>query len=155
MSLSFLNKLDFPKIVNLVEIWQPKIRLDMEGYHEPINYVRMNKRGGGLSLIIHESLRFRKYEIINQMAFSQLEKIALEITENNGKKFLLISCYRAPNSNLKKSFEELEKLLEKAHLSQLPVIFTGDMNVNLNKHDHTSKNYTDQGLLKIWTEHPH
>ena len=40
MSLSFLNKLDFPKIVNLVEIWQPKIRLDMEGYHEPINYSR-------------------------------------------------------------------------------------------------------------------
>ena len=82
-----IHKLELPKIINLVEIWQPKIRLDMEGYHEPINYVRMNKRGGGLSLIIHESLRFRNYEIINQMAFTQLEKIALEITENNGEKF--------------------------------------------------------------------
>ena len=138
-----IYKLELPKIINLVEIWQPKLKLDIQGYHEPINYIRQNKRGGGLSLIIHESLRFKKYEIINQMSLTQLEKIALEITEKNGKKFILISCYRAPNSNLKKSFEEFEYLLEKAHLSQLPVVITGDMNVNLNKNDHTSKNYID------------
>ena len=51
--------------------------------------------------------------------------------------------YPAPNSNLKKLFEEFEKFLEKAHLSQLLNMITGDMNVSLNKHDHTTKNYKD------------
>ena len=82
-----INKLELPKIINLVEIWQPKLKLDIQGYHEPINYIRQNKRGGGLSLIIHESLRFKKYETINQMTLTQLEKIALEVTEKMVKKF--------------------------------------------------------------------
>ena len=33
--------------------------------------------------------------------------------------------------------------MEKAHFSQLLVINTGGMNVNLNKHDHASKTYID------------
>ena len=49
-----------------------------------------------------------------------------QINEKNGRKSLIIGCYRPPNSNLKKSFEELELIMEIAHLSNLPTIITGD-----------------------------
>ena len=36
-----------PSIINLQEIWQPKISMQMENYHVPITHLRTSKRGGG------------------------------------------------------------------------------------------------------------
>ena len=60
-------ELEFPKIVNLVEIWQPKLSMNVENYHDPINYLRKNRKGGGGSLIIHKNVRFQKFDKINQL----------------------------------------------------------------------------------------
>ena len=100
--------------------------IKIKNYHLGINYVRSQRRGGGLSLVIHESLRFQKYDEIIKIKCTEIEKIAVEINEKNGRKSLIIGCYRPPNSNLKKSFEELELIMEIAHLSNLPTIITGD-----------------------------
>ena len=141
-----IYKLDFPSINVLVEIWQPKIQFRIQNYHDPINFIRENKRGGGISIIIHESLRFTKNDEINQIKCTQIEKLAVNILDKNGKKILLLGCYRPPNSNLKKSFEELETIFKKAHLTNLPVVITGDMNINL--HSTQDENATYHNLLQ-------
>ena len=100
-------RLNYPKIINLVEIWQPKLKMNIENYHEPIKYIRTTKRGGGLCLLIHDSLKFNEYDKINSIKSEQIEKIAVKISEKKGKSYLVISCYRPPDSNMKKSLEEL------------------------------------------------
>ena len=114
-------KLNYPKIINLIEIWQPKLQMKIDNYHEPLKYIRTNKRGGGICIFTHESLRFKEYEKINLIKSEQIEKIAVEIIEKNCKNYLVIACYRPPDANLKKSKEELEIILKSAKLSELPI----------------------------------
>ena len=51
--------------------------MNIENYHEPLKYIRTNKRGGGPCLLIHDSLRF--YDKINSIKSEQIEKIAVKI----------------------------------------------------------------------------
>ena len=60
-------RLEQIKIIVLVEIWQPKISFSIDNYHDPINFIREKKRGGGLSIIIHESLRYQNFDEINNL----------------------------------------------------------------------------------------
>ena len=59
----------------------------------------------------------------------------------NCKTFLLISIYRPPGPQFKSSLNELKAILESANLSGLPVILSGDLNIDTLSKDSFSKDY--------------
>ena len=136
-------RLEHLKIIILVEIWQPKISFSIDNYHDPINFIRNKKRGGGLSIIIHESLRYQNFDEINNLKCTEIEKLAVITYEKNGKRTLVIGCYRPPNVDLRKSLKELESIMEIAHLTNLPTIITGDFNINLAETNHIGSKYIE------------
>ena len=112
-------------------------------YRKNSNFIREKKRGGGLSIIIHESLRYQNFDQINNIKCTEIEKLAVITHEKNGKRTLLIGCYRPPNVDLRKSLKELESILEIAHLTDLPILLTGDFNINLAETNHIGSKYLE------------
>ena len=53
------------------------------------------------------------------------------------------SIYRPPSSKFKSSLKEIEKILEAANLSEMPIMITGDINIDTLTKDHFSKDYFD------------
>ena len=68
--------------------------MNIDNYHDPLKYIRKNRRGGGLCLFTHKSLTFKENEKIKLIKTEQIEKIAIEILEKNSKNYLIIACYR-------------------------------------------------------------
>ena len=132
-----------PTFVSLQEIWNPKISMSINGYHDPIVHLRNQKRGGGCSIYVDSSLTYEVYEPITNMSSDSLEKIAVKIIDNKCKTFLLISIYRAPSKNFKESISDLKKLFEIATATKLPFILTGDLNIDLLRFDNFSNEYLD------------
>ena len=130
-----------PSFISLVEVWQPKLSMYIPNYHLPVNQLRLNKKGGGISIYIRDHLDFEKYDIINKINCNHIEKLALKIIDKNCKTFLLISIYRPPGPHFKSSLNELEAILEIANLSGLPVILSGDLNIDTLSKDSFSKDY--------------
>ena len=56
---------------------------------------KTNKRGGGLLIYIHKSL---KYNVRNDLCVSEKDKdiLTIEISRENDKNILLSCCYRSP-----------------------------------------------------------
>ena len=136
-----IQSLSNPTFISLVEVWNPKLSMYIPKYHLPINQLRTNKKGGGISIYIRDHLEFEKYDIINRINSNHIEKLALKIIDKNCKTFLLIAIYRPPGPHFKKSLEEFKKILELANFSGLPVILSGDLNIDTLKKDSFSKDY--------------
>ena len=136
-----IQSLNDPTFISLVEVWNPKLSMYIPKYHLPINQLRSNKKGGGISIYIRDHLEFEKYDIINKINCNHIEKLALKIIDKNCKTFLLIAIYRPPGPHFKKSLDELKSILESANLAGLPVIMSGDLNIDTLKKDSFSKDY--------------
>ena len=130
-----------PTFISLVEVWHPKLSMHIPNYHLPINQLRSNKKGGGISVYVRDHLEFEKYDIINKINCNHIEKLALKIIDKNCKTFLLITIYRPPGPHFKRSLDELKAILESANLSGLPVILSGDLNIDTLSKDSFSKDY--------------
>lgn len=56
-----IQSLNNPTFISLVEVWNPKLSMYIPKYHLPINQLRSNKKGGGISIYIRDHLEFEKY----------------------------------------------------------------------------------------------
>ena len=136
-----VEKLQNPSCLLLQEVWQPKINMNLKHYHPPINELRTIKKGGGLSIFVHHSLNYKKFEPINKLITNNIEKLAVVISDTKLKNFLLVNIYRPPNVNFKHSLEELKLIFREAHISNIPMILCGDLNIDTLKNDINAKEY--------------
>ena len=134
-----------PSIINLCEIWQPKLCTTIENYHPPLSKLRKNRQGGGISIYIKQDLNFEEFEPINKLECKDLEKLSTLIInpDNNVGTFLLISIYRPPNSNFKNSLIELKNIIDKAFQSKKPFIVAGDVNIDCLSNNYNKTQYID------------
>ena len=139
--IRLIQTLGNPSYISMVEVWQPKLSMYIPNYHLPVNQLRSNKKGGDISIYIRDHLDFEKYDVINKMNCNHIEKLALKIIDKNCKTFLLISIYRPPGPHFKSSLKELEEILRLATILGLPVILSGDLNIDTLSSDSFSKDY--------------
>jgi exonuclease III len=133
-----------PTFVSLQEIWSPKICMSLPDYHNPIMYTRTKKRGGGCSVLIHSSLKYEIFSPIEKISCKHIEKVVVKVIDSKCKNFLLISLYRPPkNKFFKDSLSELREVLEAAIKSNLPIILSGDLNIDLLQNDYFSIKYLE------------
>lgn len=127
-----------PQIVTLSETW---LKEDEDKFYNLPNYKflslpRENKIGGGVGIYISDQIPYKiRTDFMSDLS-DVCEYIAIEITCNLTNPIILISMYRAPNSDLIKFNQKFNKLLEKISLeSHKKIIVAGDLNINLLKYD--------------------
>ena len=103
---------------------------------------RKNKRGGGVGILIHNSLTFKERPDITIPITSDLEVIFVDIKTNRGN-LIVGSMYRPPHTNEKQFVTDYGLLLKKLKMEKNTDILIGmDHNMDLlkmSKHKQTQK----------------
>ena len=127
--------------VGLTETWFNEStvnRYKLEGYSQVNNY-RPTKKGGGVTLCIHGSIRFKErqeWKVLNQ----NIETVFAEIDREffgTPKNILIGVIYRPPKSDINSFTEYLADILHKLAKENKLIYLMGDYNINLfnyNKH---------------------
>jgi hypothetical protein len=140
---NYLANIDFnPSIIALSETWFNDSDVNIygiEGYNIESTY-RPSKRGGGVSLLIRESLKYNKrmdLSLINE----HCELIFIEIKKDQFESYrdiLIGVMYRPPNGNLENYNNYLNDFLEIIKTEEKLIYICGDFNINLlNSTTHT------------------
>ena len=103
---------------------------------------RKNKRGGGVGILIHNSLTFKERPDITIPTTSDLETMFVDIKTNRGN-LIVGSMYRPPHTNEKQFVTDYGLLLKKLKMEKNTDILIGmDHNMDLlkmSKHKQTQK----------------
>lgn len=90
-----------------------------------ISVSRSNKRGGGVAIYIKSSFN---YEVISEYSLADVDYECLLVKCLNT---MLVVLYRPPNGAITPFIEFLERILEYCLCIGLPIIVSGDFNINL------------------------
>jgi exonuclease III len=136
------HKLD---ILCITENWLHSDDIFTTNHVTPIGYSivsspRLNRRGGGIAVIIKDNLHFKRLACAS---FSTFEVLLLQITSSS-KSFLIGTVYRPPGplSNFLTEFSELTSTLLANYKD---FILAGDFNIHVDiATDDSSKKLTEQ-----------
>ena len=122
--------------INLQETWLNEFNKTL--IHFPnynIEYKnRINKRGGGLAMLIKENI---KYSVRSDLSSTEDKQqlydcLFIEVNQPNKQKLILGNIYRNPGATNTCNFiKDLEILLEKIKKDKTSIIISGDFNINL------------------------
>ena len=152
---SFKNLIDTPnlpfQIIELTETWLNENNMDcfnLENY-EYLGSSRTTKKGGGVGLYILKQLEFKSRDDLTKNIENIIETKFTEITNNNGKNFIIGVIYRPPNSNFETFKNTMNTILEKIDKENKICYLMGDFNINLFKSE--SCDYANQFIEQLFT----
>jgi len=134
-----------PDIIALQEIWAASGKFHIPGFNLELN--RRNcknstkKRGGGTAIYIRDDISYTTITDLNLEEIDCIESIAILI-----KNTAIINIYRPPNGELDSFNSKLEQITTDISRKYMRknILITGDMNIDLLKHNHLgSNNYID------------
>ena len=103
------------------------------------NY-RKDKKGGGVSILIRNSISFKHRTDLDVFEEGQTESIFVEILNKNGQKIVLGSLYRPPNTGIEQFHTHLVDIITKAKKnrggSKPEMVLGMDHNIDLLKSSH-------------------
>jgi len=134
-----------PSVICLQEVWKlPNDSLfNMAGYHEPIFKSRSNNlQGGGVAVYVDNSYNFKLLPDISIFYDRILESQFIELSLTPQKKIIVGSLYRPATNHptltsteqYYQFFELFTNLLNKLSDLNVPVLITGDLNLDLLKY---------------------
>ena len=102
--------------------------------YEMLTTSRLDERGGGVCLYIHNLLNYKK--LVSESIFMNkiYECVTAEIIIPHGSNIVVSCIYRPPEDNLEQFIECFETLLSRIRLRK-SVYLVGDFNINLLKHE--------------------
>ena len=121
-------------VATINETWLTKDNehcLNIPDYHA-VKRNRLGKRGGGVCILIHKSLKYKEIDTINTLNFKHIEHICVEI-KLQGKNMSVSSLYRPPNTSALEFNTEYEKYINKLKLTKLDTVIGLDHNLDLLK----------------------
>ena len=86
-----------------------------------------NRHGGGVAMYIHKTVN---YKLREDLAFSEIESVSIQVKVGNYKPFIVTSAYRPPGKPVE-YFNELDKLLNSTDAEDKETIYLGDTNCNM------------------------
>ena len=133
-------------VIAISEIWLDTAdeckSYQLEGY-VMYNTIRTDKRGGGVTLYVHDSIRVKKSNEFSVAINDVLESITIELHIEKGKNIIISCIYRVPGSNIQYYSDFIEQFL---HVVQNKSVYiVGDTNIDILKyenHVHT-KDFVD------------
>ena len=102
-----------------------------------IHQVRNSRKGGGLSIFIHESFcyKLRKDLSINSAA---IESLSTEISNKKASNLIFNSIYKPPTVDIK-IFEQFCKDIFSKNENMKHMMFAGDFNINVLDYEYNGK----------------
>ena len=104
---------------------------------------RKNIKEGGVAILLQEDINYKPKKDLDSMIEKELEAIFTEIVLKNGKKVVVGSLYRAPDSCQETFLHNFDERVNKVlHVEQKELIIGTDHNMNLlnsTKHKPTDK----------------
>ena len=136
------NSADF---VFLSETWLTYDSNIITSYFNALGYNlyhkhRESQRGGGVAIL---SKYIYKMQELKYNSYSSFEYCSYTILHSSGKKIILVSLYRPPNSNVSDFLKQFTELLEFFVTYNAELVITGDVNIHLDIVSTTSKSFFD------------
>ena len=133
-------------IIILTETWakdETHTFCNIPGYNSTHNS-RENRRGGGVSIYLKESIDFSVIETIN-ISENFIEAIAVTFqSEQSGQKVNVLGIYRPPNGDAELFTASMSDILHGHNLSANETIIAGDFNICLlNEYSTVTRNFTN------------
>ena len=117
--------------------------INMKGYSiHTMN--RVNSKGGGTAVLINKEIKHKQRKDLEIMTEKEAESTFIEMIAKNGKKFVIRSLYRAPNTREDTFINYVKETIHKikSEKGQKEIILGMDQNLNLlkaNQHKGTSQ----------------
>ena len=117
---------------HIICITETKIDSTIDNSHIEIDdYVVVrndrNRHGGGVAMYIHKTVN---YKLREDLAFSEIESISIQVKLGNYKPFIVTSVYRPPGKPVE-YFNELDKLFNSIDAEDKETIYLGDTNCDM------------------------
>ena len=113
-----------PDILGITEVWD-KESFVVQGYHPPFRKDRLNRVGGGVLLLVRDSLEVIECKDLNDSEFE--DSVWCEIKTSQSVKLLVGVCYRSPSSSHENNLL-LNQVMEAAQHKGSLVLVMGDFN---------------------------
>ena len=111
-----------------------KSMVNIPGFSHICNY-RKSKKGGGLSILLHEGIPYKHRSDLDIFEEGLTESVFIEIRSKNGKQIIVGSMYKPPNVNIDQYSNNLSTIVNKIRSTTgrlTPEIIIGmDHNINL------------------------
>ena len=140
-------------VIGISETWlQDKVpSYPLANYGLELDY-RTHKRGGGVSLYLHESLQYKSRKDLfiggeTNSVFVEVDKSSLNIDRN----IIIGLIYRPPNSSISSFTQAVHALLDILISEKKHIYILGDYNVNTLRNIPTNKNTVE--FNDIMAEH--
>ena len=100
--------------------------------------VRVNRKGGGVSICIHNSLRFK---VLSNLCINSVdtESLSMELLLDNKRSTFVNVLHRPTNSKIEPFETFLVQLLSSVQNANKDLRTTGDFNLNLLDHESNKK----------------
>ena len=131
-------------IIILTETWakdETYTLCHIPGYNSTHN-LRENRRGGGVSIFVKESIDFSVIEAINTTS-DFMEAVAITFQcELTGRRTNVLGIYRPPSGDAELFTESLSDIMNHHNMSANETIIAGDFNICLlNEHSAITRNF--------------
>ena len=138
-----IDELGKPKVICLSETWNASnYASNLKGYYLIDLQIRNHSRGGGVGIWLHHSINAARNNELKKLKLSAIE-IAHCVIDFGPKKILLLSVYRPPGKQKAESLKDFKELLCVCNDIGLPMILTGDINIDLLKSNPMAVEYLD------------
>ena len=115
-------------VIALQEIWNPHAGyVSINNYHKIEMKKREKKRGGGVALYIKKDIKYELHKKLNEINLEKIELIAATLKLNEGN-VIVISIYRPPDSDIKLTIKDLDKIL--IATGENKTVICGDLNID-------------------------
>ena len=117
--------------------------INMKGYSIHTTN-RVNSKGGGTALLINRGIKHKRRKDLEIMTEKEAESTFIEMVAKNGRKFVIESLYRAPNTREEIFIDYIKETIHKikSEKGQKEIILGMDQNLNLlkaNQHKGTNQ----------------
>ena len=145
--LSLRNIKSCFKIFGMCETWLHDVNSDMYSIpnYRGVHKTRNGRRGGGVSLFIHESIEFTNRDDLSLLFNDVIESVFVEIDKSvfcSTTNIIIGEVYRPPNTSVDEFNECLEHLLTYVGRSNALCYLMSDFNINLlnvNTHEQSAE----------------
>ena len=89
-----------------------------------------NRRGGGISIFVNESLSFKRRQDLDKN-LKGVESLSIEILCKKFKNIILNKIYRPPNADVETCGNYFKSLFAKNYAVNTDIVLAGDFNLNV------------------------
>ena len=130
--VSCLSTLDLgASIIGLSETWLQEgenITCPVSHYNF-IGRGRLDRRGGGVGLLVHENLKFKRRSDLEEFN-NFIESVFIEVSSSHHN-IIVATVYRPPNKSTQSFIDSIQPALHKISREGKECVLMGDFNVNL------------------------